>query len=132
MKAYETFFAVAEDQIASLADDRFQISLEYGSIQDVEEDVDAKEEQLIKEFLQALSPDSAPSPEESSPLTAISAQAIVEPPNDVRGVDSIFDIDSLLAAQSAAEAISICLPSPNDGWWNDIFGQDPGFETFAN
>jgi hypothetical protein len=31
--------------------------------------------------------------------------------------------------QGAAEAISAFLPSPNNDWWDDVFGQDPQFDA---
>jgi hypothetical protein len=133
MKVYEVYFDVDEDPAQK---SRFRISLEYGSIDNLEERVDGHEEQLIKEFLQALSSDSTPSPESVSRTVASvrpppPQTATIEAAGDVRG-DHIFDIDSLLAVQSAAEAISACLPSPNNDWWDDIFGQDPHFEALEN
>lgn len=37
----------------------------------------------------------------------------------------ILDIDGLLAAQGAANAMQVSLSGNNDRWWSDLFGEQP-------
>lgn len=101
---------------------RFQTSIEYGSIENME----ARD---------------AESGNEAEEISTLMSQFVLESNGNVGTVAStlnnlstvpdpslgleLLDIDSLLAAQDAANAIQVSLSTTNDRWWNDLFGEDP-------
>ena len=129
MKYYEECLATPDTAVFDLKSGPL---LDYGSIDD-SNDIDYTsndEENLINEFQRALSSGAVP----PSVTYTRSDEPVQQPPqliaNEPRN-DTIYEIDGLLAVHRAAQAVQISLPSPNDGWWVDVFGQDPSFENFG-
>jgi hypothetical protein len=96
--------------------------MEYGSIENMENrDVEIDDEDKdITQILSHLVSEGESSVEatETTPTDFLTAPS---PPLEFE----ILDIDSLLAAQGAANAIQVSLSSNNDRWWNDLFGEEP-------
>ncbi len=116
--AYSEFVFVKNDGFRSHT---FQTSIEYGSIESMDNrdvDNDNEEKEIIELQLQLKSENS------NAPVLIPTPTDLVESLDPSQGFD-ILDIDTLLAAQSAAEAIQVSLSTSNDGWWNDLFGEEP-------
>lgn len=140
MKYYEEVLSTPDTAVFNLGSGPL---LDYGSIDDSNdiEYTSTEEEQLINEFQRALSSGAVPPsvaytrapdvPVQQLPQSNATANANANANvNEIRN-DTIYDIDNLLAVHKAAEAVQVSLPSPNDGWWDDVFGQDPSFQHFG-
>lgn len=100
----------------------FRTSIEYGSIEnmdhrDMEQDNEGKHIQEIQSRLLSESSRSNLMGTRSRPSTAD-----CQPPTVHSGhKDDILDIDGLMAAQHAAEAIQVSLLNTDDSWWSNLF-----------
>jgi hypothetical protein len=118
-------YLATRDQGLNIHD--FRTSIEYGSIEnmdhrDVEPDNEDKHIQEIQSRL--LSESNLGNLAATTSPQAITTDRV---PLSIQSLqnDDVFDIDGLLAAQSAAEATQVSLSNTNDSWWSNLFGNEP-------
>ncbi|KAF2095886.1 hypothetical protein NA57DRAFT_58956 [Rhizodiscina lignyota] len=121
LRAAHAEFTYAKTQ--SFRTCRFQTSIEYGSIEnmevrDVEIDNEAKD---IAEIMAQLVSECSSNTGKPAVHALNDVPDVLDPSQELE----ILDIDSLLAAQGAANAIQVSLSTNNDRWWNDLFGEEP-------
>ncbi len=121
LRAAHAEFTYAKSQ--SFRTCQFQTSIEYGSIEnheirDVEIDNEAKD---ISELMSRLVSENNSNTGKVVEPTLDDVSAVLDPSLELEALD----IDSLLAAQGAANAIQVSLSTNNDRWWNDLLKWAP-------